>query len=278
MAGVCFNGGMLVFFFAGLGLIVGSFLNVCILRFGTGKTLGGRSACSSCNHTLRWFDLIPVFSWVFLSGRCRYCGSAISIQYPFVEFFTGVLFALLALSAPPPLSLAISLAIAALLVCITVYDMRHTIIPDAWVYAYSALGIVLVWVQGGIEALPLALLGGIIAAAPLFFLWLISRGAWMGLGDAKLAFGSGVILGPYLGFMSTLYAFILGALIGVTLIALSSARTQNLLRVTPIAAFLRGRAQFTMKSEVPFGPFLVTSFLVLWLSTLFNIALPLLLV
>ena len=82
-----------VLVFGILGLCVGSFLNVVILRGGM-EASRGRSACMSCAKTLAWYDMVPVASWVFLRGRCRACGSAISIQYPIVEAATAILFAL----------------------------------------------------------------------------------------------------------------------------------------------------------------------------------------
>src|SRR4051812_42460706 len=83
---------VLSFVFGIFGLIIGSFLNVLILRHGE-RSLGGRSACMSCGRTLKWFDLIPVFSWLALLGRCRTCKKKISVQYPIVEATTAILFA-----------------------------------------------------------------------------------------------------------------------------------------------------------------------------------------
>jgi prepilin signal peptidase PulO-like enzyme (type II secretory pathway) len=74
------------------GSIIGSFLNVLILRFNTGATFGGRSKCFSCGRELRWYDLVPILSFLFLRGRCRFCKSKISLQYPTVELITGLIF------------------------------------------------------------------------------------------------------------------------------------------------------------------------------------------
>src|SRR3989344_2152692 len=122
------------------GLIIGSFLNVLILRHGE-RSLLGRSACPSCKKTIRWRDLIPVFSWILLRGRCRDCGRAISIQYPLVEAGTAVLFFFIAL-APISLSATIlALPIASLLLAIAVYDFHTTYIPDSSVWTLSALAL-----------------------------------------------------------------------------------------------------------------------------------------
>src|ERR1700748_3830531 len=81
--------------FLGLGLIIGSFLNVVIFRLNTERSFGGRSACMVCRNKLAWYDLIPVFSFLFLLGRCRNCKTKISVQYPLVELGAGIIFALL---------------------------------------------------------------------------------------------------------------------------------------------------------------------------------------
>lgn len=263
-------------FFFGLGLIIGSFLNVCILRYGTGKSIGGRSACPSCSHVLGARDLIPVVSWLLSRARCRYCGSRISIQYPLVELTVGTLFVLLALAPLSPLQLVCALVLSTFLIAIAVYDIRHTIIPDPWVYMSMGFALLFSLVSYGVYALPLVLLGGIVAALPLFVLWLISRGAWMGFGDIKLAVPLGFVLGPWAGFVGTFFAFIIGAVIGVSLLALSSPRLLSVLRwVTPTWSSRALSARFTMKSEVPFGPFLIASFFILWLSHLYTVSLPL---
>src|SRR3989338_9888129 len=107
------------------GLIVGSFLNVLILRWGT-RPLTGRSACMSCGRTIPWYDLVPIFSWILLGGRCRLCGSRISLQYPLVESGTGLLFFIIGL-APLPLYLhLLALPIAAILLAIAVYDLKRS--------------------------------------------------------------------------------------------------------------------------------------------------------
>ena len=141
---------LIAFMYALFGLIIGSFLNVVILRHGA-RSVGGRSGCLSCNAPLRPYDLIPVFSWLALGGRCRDCGSRISKQYPLVEATTAILFAFIG-SALLPISLTlVSLIIAALLVLIAAYDIRHTIIPDEWVYAFAFFALV--------ASLPFALSG-----------------------------------------------------------------------------------------------------------------------
>src|SRR4051812_6530095 len=115
------------------GLIIGSFLNVVILRHDE-RGISGRSACMSCERTLTWIDLIPVFSWIALRGKCRTCKAAISIQYPLVEVTTGILFALVGnaffynisyYSSTHSFVLMAYFSMIALLIAITVYDYYH---------------------------------------------------------------------------------------------------------------------------------------------------------
>lgn len=255
-----------------LGLIIGSFLNVVVLRRGAGA-LTGRSVCMSCGRQLGISDLIPMLSWVLLRGKCRQCGSKISIQYPLVEGATAVVFALfggaylggIAQSMNPIQMLFLSVPyffILALLIAIAAYDILHTIIPDAWSYSLAAISFALVFVMPHTASATSLFLAGPIAAAPFFLLWFVSTGRWMGLGDAKLALGLGWLLGFPTGLVSGLSAFVLGSLIMVPLLILG--------RVTHSASFPLGRLGLTMKSEVPFGPFIIVSALLFWFASLYG--------
>src|SRR5688572_11782095 len=108
-----------------LGLIVGSFLNVVGLRWNSGLTLGGRSFCHSCGKTLRWYELVPVLSYLLQKGRCRRCKTGVSWQYPLVELWTALIF----ITVP-----YIHIPVFCIFVVITIYDLRHKIIPDILVY------------------------------------------------------------------------------------------------------------------------------------------------
>lgn len=257
------------FFF---GLIMGSFLNVLILRRSV-FSLGGRSHCMSCGKAIAWYDNVPVFSWLLLRGRCRSCRSSISAQYPLVEIVIGVLFALLGGAPLTLVQFALGCVIVSLLIAIAIYDLRHTIIPDEWVIPFSALALVFAFLWSGFLGSPiLFFLSGPIIAAPLFLLWLVSGGRWMGLGDAKLALGIGWLLGPLYGFYALSFGFILGALVAVCILLPLPhimRALQGIARLSPTST------RFTMKSEVPFGPFLVVSTLVTWFVLLYHIGLPL---
>lgn len=236
--------------FFGLGLIIGSFLNVVVYRFNTQKSLGGRSACMSCRNQLSWYELLPVVSYVFLKGRCKSCQSKISAQYPAVELASGIIFATLfwkfqGLFFADTVSFTITYAyytlMFSLLLVIAVYDVKHKIIPDMLALVFGVLaftGIFLFDASGFNVHLSATLeyFSGLFLALPFALIWLVSRGAWMGLGDAKLIIGMGYLVGFSMALSGIVLAFWSGAVIGIILIALSR----------------KG-----MKSEVPFAPFLV---------------------
>lgn len=252
----------LVFLF---GAIIGSFLNVVIFRYHSGATFLGRSMCFSCGKTLRWHDLIPVLSFAALGGKCRFCRSKISWHYAAVEIFTGALFVLFfwkmggtagLLNFASPLyfaRLVFLFTLGSLLVVIGGYDIKHKIIPDAFAYSFAALaffGLIF-------SSAPLAfwdLLAGPILAFPFAFLWYVSGGRWMGLGDAKLALGMGWFLGLRGGFVAIVLAFWIGAIFGLALIAVG-----KIMKSSIFASLFRHRV--TMKSEIPFAPFLIVGLL-----------------
>ncbi|MFA5000796.1 MAG: prepilin peptidase [Candidatus Paceibacterota bacterium] len=256
-------------FSLGLGLIIGSFLNVVILRYNTGRTLSGRSGCFSCGRKLRWYELVPVLGFVGLRGRCRNCHSQISWQYPLVELLTGFLFALIYWRLGGGwLGVIFYWLIASLLIIITVYDLKHKIIPDCFVLALILLGLLkplffnqLLTSAGSfnfalVKAFGWGLVGGLAVALPLFILWVISKGRWLGFGDVKLALGLGLLLGWPAGLSALILAFWLGAIIGLLLIGWGKTQLWR-----------KGKS-YTMKSEIPFAPFLVLGF---WLVFLFSI-------
>ena len=191
------------------GLIIGSFLNVVILRLNTEKSFGGRSGCMSCESKLSWYELIPVFSFVGLKGRCKTCKTKISLQYPLVELITGLIFASLFLKFQDvffldtlgfSITYAFYAAVFSLLVVIATYDIRHKIIPDELSFILGIFGFVgLFLFSNSILHLHLPslmeFLAGPLVAAPFALFWLVSSGRWMGLGDAKLAISLGWLLG-----------------------------------------------------------------------------------
>jgi leader peptidase (prepilin peptidase)/N-methyltransferase len=218
-------------FAAGLGLILGSFLNALLFRFNTGRSvMRGRSACMRCGHELSAADLIPLLSYLFLRGKCRYCGSRISWQYPAVEATAAALAAGVYLQNPDPLWFAYWFAVWMVLLFIVVYDLRHKIIPWSATLTLMALAL--------IHAVVFGTWWGIALGVPLLLRSLVSGGRWMGWGDGILELSLGGLLGLTAGFTALLAAFWSGAIIGILLLILSKKR-------------------YTMSSEVPFAPFLI---------------------
>ena len=226
---------MFIFAAAVLGLILGSFLNALLFRFNTGKSvLRGRSRCMHCGHRLAAIDLVPVLSYLYLMGKCRYCRSLLSIQYPIVEAAAAALSVLVYLQNPEPLHYALGLAVWMTLLFIVVYDLRHQIIPWSSSGLLAALSLFHVWTLG-FDVWSLA--AGPLLAVPLLLLSLVSRGRWMGWGDGALELGLGWLLGLTAGLTAFMLAFWAGAVVGIMLMLFS--------------------ARVTMKSEVPFAPFLI---------------------
>ncbi|MEX0652404.1 MAG: prepilin peptidase [Candidatus Paceibacterota bacterium] len=242
------------------GTLVGSFLNVVILRFNTGKGLTGRSQCQSCGRTLTASSLIPVLSYVWLRGSCKVCGSKISLQYPLVETLTGVLFLLVFFKAITVFETILALVVTGILVVITVYDFKHSIILDSFVYWFAGISFVALFINpetvSYVQPSLYALIAGPILALPIWFLWIISRGTWIGLGDAKLFLGVGWFLGLSGGVSAFALSFWVGAVVSGLLIFLSMVlRTRKLNLLAK---------DLTIKTEIPFAPFIILSFFIVY--------------
>lgn len=239
-----------------LGLIVGSFLNVIVLRLHSGESVVfDRSRCLSCGKKLNWYELIPVFSFLIQGGHCRGCHSKISWQYPLVELLTGLLFVLSfwRFASDGWLFILFYLIIVSLSIAITVYDLRHRIIPDVLVWLMAVLALfrpLLLFLSDRdlpslISDYQTVVLGGLAAGGVFFLLWLISRGRWLGFGDVKLALVVGFLLGPIQVFSALILAVWLGAVVGLILVILTK---------TGLFGF---KKYFTIKSELPFAPFII---------------------
>jgi leader peptidase (prepilin peptidase)/N-methyltransferase len=237
---------VLLFFVFIFGTIIGSFLNVVVLRFNTGKTIGGRSMCMTCGRQLSYKELIPILSFVFQKGKCRKCKSPISWQYPIVEFITGVFFLLIFIYFPP---LTTSFAfvtilqffVASLLIVISVYDIKHKIIPNILVYLFIFASIVGLFIGGEtwfhIPSISLIIAGPLLAL-PFALIGFLSKQTWMGLGDAKLVIGIGWLLGISGGVNAIVLSFWIAAIVSVSWLY-----------------FKYGK--FKSGVEIPFGPFLI---------------------
>lgn len=233
---------------------MGSFLNVLALRHNTGLSVAtGRSQCFSCGTTLSWRELIPVVSFLVLRGKCKTCAAPISWQYPCVEFLTGALFLATFIKIGFSQYILYYLCFIALLLVISVYDLKHKIIPDDFVYTFIALGFVMclhMMLYAPDTHRFIDLLAGPILAIPFALLWLVSGGRWIGLGDAKLVLGMGFMLGLVHGISAVVLAFWIGAAWSIVMLVISRAR--------------HDAGRVTMKSEIPFGPFLVLATLLVF--------------
>jgi prepilin signal peptidase PulO-like enzyme (type II secretory pathway) len=243
---------LIVFLF---GVIIGSFLNVYIYRFHTGKSINGNSHCLSCAKPLRWYELFPLLSYLGLRGRCGGCGCRIPIRYFVVELLTGALFVLGASVASDLIEFAWLLGMLIVLLLITVYDYYHFIIPDEFsvtLMILMASWLSWQWWSGVLSPVELLwTIGAALAAAAFFFaLWAISRGAWLGFGDVKLAIPLGLWVGPLGVFSFVVGSFWVGAVISIFIMGWHRyQRGQKRLQLSS--------QSLTMKSAVPFAPFMI---------------------
>lgn len=240
----------MILFILVFGLAIGSFLNVVIDRLNLSTirgVLGGRSHCDHCKKTLGWYDLIPLLSFVVLGGKCRYCHSHISWQYPLVEGATGIVFGMwyVVWGMGGIWGLLYYLFISSALIVIFVSDLKYQIIPDQIVYPAIVLALIynLFFYSLPTEVFWGYLLAGFGAAGFFWLLYFLTSKRGMGFGDVKLA----ALMGLFLGFpkivVAFYFSFLTGALAGVILI-------------------LAGKKKFGQ--TIPFGPFLVGGTLVAW--------------
>lgn len=235
------------------GLSLGSFLNCVIYRLRQNKSpLYGRSFCPNCRHQLSWFDLIPVFSFIFLKQKCRYCRQKISWQYPLVELSTAVLVIIIYLKLNWQLPSAnfqhlISFLILTVFTCflivIFIYDFKYYLIPDK----ISAPGFIIVFILQIInflfsnqnkniyQFLLYLLLAGLLGGTFFLIQFIISRGRWIGGGDIRLGLLMGLMLSWPNILVGLFLAYTIGSFITLPLVVL-------------------GRKK--LKSEIPFGVFL----------------------
>ncbi|OGZ96749.1 MAG: hypothetical protein A3B34_01365 [Candidatus Sungbacteria bacterium RIFCSPLOWO2_01_FULL_54_21] len=244
---------LIVGFLFVIGLVIGSFLNVVILRGERGEGLGGRSRCMACGRILGISELVPVASFIFQHGRCRGCRERFSVQYPLVELGTALAFAGIAwffvpvlmgggtaISAQALLNLGVLLLAACAAIVIFVADFRFQIIPVGAVIVLGLAGIV---VTLGRNTL-LGDLAAVIGCSLFFFLLsYVSGGRWMGNGDWMLVFATSLVIGFPSSIAAFLFSFWLGSIVGLTLLALGKK---------------------SLQSRIPFGPFILAGALLAW--------------
>ncbi len=239
-----------LFFFL-IGLCIGSFLNVVIDRLPNGETIAkGRSHCDFCKKKLKWFDLIPLLSFISLKGECRYCKKKLSWQYPLIELITGLFFVftytyvLYYYSHAQffPYVLILDLFLVSSFISIFFIDLKYGLIPDKiliLIFLFSVLFQIFFTRQLVFGNL----LSGVGAFAFFLLLYLFTKRKGMGFGDVKLAFLIGFLVGFPNVIVSLYMAFLTGAFISIILI-------------------LWGKKRFS--NTIPFGPFLVSSLIVVY--------------
>lgn len=258
---------ILTLFFTIIGLSIGSFINAFSWRYKINHSvsskkknkdlsiLTGRSMCPNCRHILGPMDLIPIISWILLRGKCRYCHQKISFQYPLVEFITGLLSLIYYIewtvlsSYSSYIIFALVLLILYGLIILALYDIKWYILPTQIIYFLFSLGIIYQILNIKFGTNPSSLieivLGTIIGGGIFYLLYVISSGRWIGGGDVRLGFLLGFLLGSLTNsILLIFFASVIGTIISLLLILFK--RT-------------------TIKSMIPFGPFLIVSYVIIQL-------------
>lgn len=240
-----------------LGLVLGSFANVCIYRMPRDlSVLKPNSHCTNCNKFIKWYDNIPILSYIFLRGKCRNCGSKISVLYPTIELVCGLLFlSMYFLYGFSFMLIPFCLFVFSLLV-ITVIDFQFQIIPDEISFFLIIFGFLVSFFNTNLgETISTRLLnsflgvlagGGFLLLVAIVGKWIFGKDA-MGGGDIKIMAGVGAFVGWDKVLFAIFIACVLGSIVGVSLILLK---------------------KINKKQEIPFGPYLaISSYLVLFLPS-----------
>lgn len=226
-----------------VGLSVGSFFNVVLLRLDRKDgILTGRSECPKCSRQLKWYDLIPLVSYLYLRGNCRYCKAEISIIYPIVELITGLSFLAYFVINNPVLTVASLFPpmMIGLFLLLGFFDTLYLILPDKIVFSVISLVSAFDLIYRKSELYNL-FLSGLLFGLAFGIIYLVSRGEWMGFGDVKLVFAIGLVLGYPFGFFAITAAIWVAALWGIVLILFNKA---NLKTALPFGSFLSGAVIF----------------------------------
>ncbi len=247
------------------GLAFGSFINALVWRVheqsrpkkkrvASDSELSiyrGRSMCPHCQHTLAWYDLLPVVSWALLRGKCRYCHKPISAQYPIVELTTAGLFTSSYVFWPFALVGAVSyllfglwLVCLVMLVALAVYDLRWMLLPNRIVFPLTAVSVVYAGLSAVVaddpkQSILLSVVSLLIAGGIFYVLFQISAGKWIGGGDVKIGFALGLLLGlPQFAFLMLFLASIIGIVFSLPTIIFKKVG---------------------LKGQIPFGPALIVA-------------------
>ena len=244
----------MIFFYSFLiflfGVSLGSFANVCIYRLPRDKQIiSGRSYCPRCKKKIKWYDNLPLISYIFLNAKCRNCDKSISVRYLIVELITGISFLLIFLSFKNLYTIVFLSTLILILIMIFFIDLENFIIPDSLNFLIMGLALVKNFIPSFntslIHDINQSLIGGIIG---YFSIWVIiflyktlKKIDGMGLGDAKLMAGIGLLF----GWQSIPLVLFLSSILGLFFVIPSLLKKQK-----------------TMKSEIPFGPFIIIAMLI----------------
>lgn len=231
------------------GTCIGSFLNVAIERIPRNRSIiKGRSECDTCHHVLAWYDLIPLVSFFLLGRKCRYCHAPLSFQYPLIELATGILFVISYYLLGVPVDLLHALK-SVLLLCLfaaffalTLMDIKYGILSDKLVSTAAILSFFIILFSPGIVISHLVV--GLVCLGILLLLFFITKGRGIGLGDVKLSFVMGILLGFPSILIAFYVAFLTGAFVAIILVI---ARKKKLHGGT-----------------IAFGPFLLVATYISW--------------
>ena len=219
------------------GIVIGSFLNVCIYRLPKRESIVPGSHCMSCGHRLRWYDLFPVFSYILLGGRCRYCKEKVSVQYPLIEALNGILYIIIFMANGFCFQSVILCLMTSALVVICLIDERTYEIPLPCNIFIGILGVV--WTIADYQNLSLHLIGLVCVSLPLYILYFVSGGRAIGGGDIKLMAAAGLLT----GWKNVLLGFFLACIIGAFchIIRMKLTKAEHVLAMGPylsIAVFI----------------------------------------
>lgn len=237
---------LIIFIF---GTIIGSFLNVCVYRIPRGESVVfPGSHCPTCGHHLKWYNNIPILSFIFQKGRCGYCRGKISLQYPLIEFLNGVMYLIFYHKYGLSAEFIYYGAICGILIVLSSIDYYSGIIPDRFIFLiliFSIIYKISLYIFYSVSPQWFNSILGLLVGGLLFLtISVLSKGG-MGGGDIKLIGALGFALGLKMVFLNIFLSFIIGAIISLMLIALKK----------------KGR-----KDSIPFGPFICMGFLItsLW--------------
>jgi leader peptidase (prepilin peptidase) / N-methyltransferase len=221
-----------------LGLVIGSFLNVCIHRLPRRESIvRPRSRCPACGKPLEWFDNIPVASWIVLGARCRHCGAPISVRYPIVELATAAAAVVIVWLTPPGPLLVSRLILAAALIALFFIDLEHRLLPNVITVSGIVVGFLLSLFAppGPVQSLIGIVVGGGMLLAIAGAYYVLRRLEGMGMGDVKML----AMIGAFLGWQSVIVTLILSSFLGaIAGIALLLIRGAGLRHALPFGSFL----------------------------------------